>query len=383
MKRKALLFIALAWIVAAAYSSDQRVVAIGDVHGAFDDFVAILQTAAVIDEQRSWAGRNTTLIQTGDILDRGSRGRATMDLLMLLEQQAPKARGRVLFLLGNHETMNLIGDLRYVPPEEYANYIDAASEKRREAAYQAFLEFRKRRAKAWKQPETTSSEELKSQWRESHPPGFLEQREAFSPKGKYGKWLRGRDAIAEIDGTVFLHGGISPVISHLTVKQLNQRVKDEIKLFDTYKARLVQKNVILPFFTFEEMTTAVKEDLQFRQESGNQDAKLLQDFLSIKGWLIMNKDGPLWFRGYAEWSDDEGGPQVEALVKTYGIKHLVVGHTVQQDGWIRTRFHNGVLLIDTGMLRSYAPNGQASALEVQKGIFTGIYKNKRVGLILP
>lgn len=39
-----------------------------------------------------------------------------------------------------------------------------------------------------------------------HPAGFIEQREAFGPKGKYGEWLRGHAALAEIGGIIFLHG---------------------------------------------------------------------------------------------------------------------------------------------------------------------------------
>src|SRR5574341_1554327 len=184
MTKKFALLLIIALVVGAAFSSNQRIVAVGDVHGAYDDFVAILRTTTMIDEQRNWSGRAATLIQTGDILDRGSGGRATMDLLMQLEQQAPKTDGHVLFLLGNHEVMNLIGDLRYVPREEYANYVDSGSEKRREEAYQTYLKFRKTRAKVLQQPEPTSDDE--SQWKETHPPGFLEQRLAFSQGGKYG-----------------------------------------------------------------------------------------------------------------------------------------------------------------------------------------------------
>ncbi len=380
-KRIALLLIAvLLTATGAAPVVQQRVVAIGDVHGGFEDFITILQTAEIIDAQNNWAGGKTTFIQTGDILDRGIKSRAVMDLLILLERQAPRKGGRVLPLLGNHEMMNMMGDLRYVPAEEYANYAGSGSEKRREAGYQAYVEFRKRRAKALKQPEPVITTEQKNQWEETHPLGFLEHRDAFGPAGTYGRWVRKHDAIAEVESIIFLHGGISPAISNLSVKQINQRIKDETRLFDSYKSKLTDQGVILPFFTLEEMTAAAKEELEFRQKVGPKNVKLLQDVLAIGSWLSINKDGPLWFRGYAEWSGEEGAPQTENLLKTYGVKHFVVGHTVQQDGSIRSRFNNGVFLIDTGMLRSYVPNGQASALEIQDGKFTAIYKNRRVAL---
>src|ERR1700756_2017670 len=70
------------------------VVAIGDVHGDFDDFVTILQKAGLIDDQHHWTGSKTTFVQVGDLLDRGPKPRDVMDLMMSLEKEAPKAGGR-------------------------------------------------------------------------------------------------------------------------------------------------------------------------------------------------------------------------------------------------------------------------------------------------
>src|SRR5229473_1013166 len=105
-----LVLVGLAWAEPAKTPADQResVVAIGDVHGDFDDFVIILQRAGLIDAQHHWTGGRTTLVQVGDLLDRGPKPRAAMDLLMSLEKEAPKAGGRVVSLLGNHEMMNLM-----------------------------------------------------------------------------------------------------------------------------------------------------------------------------------------------------------------------------------------------------------------------------------
>ena len=83
----------------------ERVVAVGDVHGAFDNFVAILRAAQVIDNRNRWSGRRTVLVQTGDILDRGPDSRKAIDLLRRLERDAQRAGGRVVSLLGNHELM--------------------------------------------------------------------------------------------------------------------------------------------------------------------------------------------------------------------------------------------------------------------------------------
>src|SRR6185436_3171844 len=94
-----------------------RIVAVGDVHGAGDAFVSILQKAGLIDAQKRWTGGTAILVQTGDLLDRGQDVRQVLDLLMALETEAAKAGGRVNALLGNHELMNLIGETRDVAPE--------------------------------------------------------------------------------------------------------------------------------------------------------------------------------------------------------------------------------------------------------------------------
>src|SRR2546427_9408800 len=118
------------------------VVAIGDVHGDFDDFVTILQKAGLIDEQHHWTGGKTTFVQVGDLLDRGPKPRDVMDLMMSLEKEAPKAGGRLVGLLGNHEMMNIMGDLRYGTPVNYASFADSGSEKRQKSAYQDYVKGR-------------------------------------------------------------------------------------------------------------------------------------------------------------------------------------------------------------------------------------------------
>src|SRR5262245_23268125 len=110
------LFLALTnFFAVAAKDSPESLVAVGDVHGDFDDFVSILQRTGLIDKQNHWAGGKTTLVQLGDLLDRGAKPREVMDLMMSLEKQATEAGGRVVSLLGNHEMMNLMGDWPYVP----------------------------------------------------------------------------------------------------------------------------------------------------------------------------------------------------------------------------------------------------------------------------
>ena len=105
--------IALFILASPAISQEHaRIVAIGDVHGDVDALVSILRKADVIDARNQWIGGKTVLVQLGDVLDRGLKGREVMDLYMALETQAPAGGGRVEFVLGNHEVMNFYSDLR-------------------------------------------------------------------------------------------------------------------------------------------------------------------------------------------------------------------------------------------------------------------------------
>jgi hypothetical protein len=371
----------------APEESSKNVIAIGDVHGDFDDFVAILQHTGLIDKQHHWAGSTNILVQVGDSLDRGPKPRDVMDLLMALEKEAPKDGGRVESLLGNHEMMNLMGDLRYVTPENYASFADANSEERRQSAFKEYLNWREKHTALL--AELAQPMELtEAEWMARHPAGFIEQREAFSPKGSYGKWLRGHAALAEIDGVIFLHGGISPGLASLTPKVINSRIRDEINAFDSCKQYMVDQRLILPFFNLQEITAVVQAEISAEQKSKTASVPDLRtkisEFLQFPDWLSVRTDGPLWFRGFDQWSDAEGTSQIEKILQSFKAEHFVTGHTVQKGGSIRSRFGGKVLLIDTGMLSGYYPGGKASALEIRNKVtFTAKYMDQQITLLEP
>src|SRR5262249_59476129 len=118
--------------------SASRIVAIADIHGAGDALVGILQAAGLIDAQKHWNGGSATFVQTGDYLDRGADVRQIMDLLMALEDEARKAGGRAEILMGNHEAMNILRELRDTSPAALATFADDRSEDRRGKAYDAY-----------------------------------------------------------------------------------------------------------------------------------------------------------------------------------------------------------------------------------------------------
>jgi len=384
-----LVLVGLAWAGSAKTPADKAkyVVAIGDVHGDFDDFVSILQRAGLIDVQHHWTGDQTTLVQVGDLLDRGPKPREVMDLVMSLEKEAPKAGGRVVSLLGNHEMMNIMGDLRYVTAENYAAYADSNSVDRQKSAYQEYVKWRNGHAQLLAElPQPMEITE--AEWMARHPLGFVEQREALGPNGSYGKWLREHSAVAKIGDEIFLHGGIHPNLAHLKLDTINSHIRDEIKAFDSAKQGLVDQKVILPFFTLQEITAAVQAELTAERKSlvpsDQQRQARLVGFLGYGDWLSVRVDGPLWFRGYDQWSEEEGAAQIGKVLESYNAKRIVVGHTVQKGGRMRNRFGNRVFLIDTGMLSSYYPGGRPSALEIQGDAkFTAEYMDQQMVLVEP
>jgi len=362
-------------------SAPASVVAIGDVHGDFDDFVAILQEKGLIDAQHHWTGGKTTLVQVGDLLDRGPKPRDVMDLMMSLEKEAPQAGGRVVGLLGNHEMMNIMGDLRYVTPGNYASFADANSEGRQKSAYQEYVKWRASHAPLL--AELPQPMELtEAEWMARHPAGYVEQREAYAPDGSYGQWLREHSALADIDGVIFLHGGLHPDLAKMKLDKINAQIRDEIKTFDSTKKYLQDEKIILPFFNIQEITAVVQAEIIAERKGlvpsdPQRQARLIQ-FLGYGGWLSVKVDGPLWFRGYDQWSDEEGAAQIGKLLEAFKATHIVVGHTVQKGGRIRSRFGDRVFLIDTGMLTSYYPGGRASALQIQDGTkFTPTYADQQ------
>jgi len=92
----------------------KRAVAIGDLHGDFNAARAALRTAGAIDDHDKWIGGDLTVIQTGDILDRGDGESQILELFARLATEARASGGQVIQLLGNHELMNAAHDFRYV-----------------------------------------------------------------------------------------------------------------------------------------------------------------------------------------------------------------------------------------------------------------------------
>jgi Tfp pilus assembly protein PilF len=301
----------------AEWEGVERIVAIGDVHGAYNNLLAVLKSAGLINAELRWIGGKTHLVQTGDVVDRGADSRQCMDLLMRLEEEAQRAGGRVHVLIGNHDAFNVIGILDYVSAEEYASYMDESSEKRYEKEFNAYWERanKKVRAEGKIMPDEA---EVRKVFDSKFPLGFFDHREAFGPEGRYGKWIRRRNVTVKLNGNVFSHGDWSEAHAALGIDEINRRVTDEL----TGKAPL---------------------------ESG----------------IIFDVQGPLQNRWISKLPLDaeEGADKIERILTALKARRLVVGHTVT-DGIIESRFGGRHISIDTGMLEVYQ-GGHQVALEIE------------------
>jgi len=380
----------------AAQSPPARLVAIGDIHGAYDGFTTILKRTGLVNDQLNWSGGRAVLVQTGDYTDRGTDVRKAMDLLMQLEKDAKAAGGQAIVLAGNHEIMNAMGDLRDVTPEICATFATPKSEARREEAWKQYERLAQSRADV-----ATPLPPVYSQTREAfmaaHPPGCLEYREAMGPDGLYGQWIRGKDIATIVGDTLFMHAGLNPSRpAPKSIDEVNERARDEVRRLDTHRKRLVDRRLGLNFFSLQQVVDVSIFELQLAtqalaaaKEAGEQPPSLdlptlkeSQNLMEIAKWSLIDPEGPLWFRGYAVWDEAATTTQVTAFLDQMKLARVVVAHTPTTDRRIVTRYGGRVVTIDTGMLTPVY-KGQPSALEIVGERMKAIYPDGEVDLTLP
>src|SRR5437899_1555463 len=199
-----------------------RVVVIGDLHGDYAKLHDMLSQAGLIDAHDAWSGGAAHLVQLGDVPDRAPDTRRILDLLMRLEPQARHAGGFVHVLIGNHEAMNMEGDLRYTTPGEFAAFTDRDSPRRRDAYYAALVTALQAHPPAGGLP--VFDQAHRAQFDAAHTLGWAEHRAAWSPDGVYGRWGLTHRALIRIDDTLYLHGGLGPQFLSFHVHAFNKTV---------------------------------------------------------------------------------------------------------------------------------------------------------------
>lgn len=154
---------------------------LSDIEGNFTGFRKLLLAGGVIDSAYNWTFGGGHLVLTGDFVDRGTMVTEVLWLIYSLEDKAKAAGGYVHFILGNHEIMNMSGDLRYVSPK----YIETA--------------------------------------------GLLKEgyTSLYGENSELGRWLRTKNVMEKVNDILFIHGGVSPLVNSLDIStsRLNKLVR--------------------------------------------------------------------------------------------------------------------------------------------------------------
>ncbi|CAG9312915.1 unnamed protein product [Blepharisma stoltei] len=144
-----------------------RIIAIGDLHGDYRAFLDILDFT-------DWRDGDT-LIQLGDLLDKGDEAKNLLDYFVKNHNR------RVKLLLGNHEELNLVQNFKYATDKDT----------------QAFG-------------------------------GLSKRKELFMERDHYGSFLINRNLAEKIGDIVFVHGGISEEIltKFGSIEEINRASRD-------------------------------------------------------------------------------------------------------------------------------------------------------------
>ncbi len=334
----------------------EKIVAIGDLHGDYENFVKILKhpDIQIVDDSLHWIAGKTHFVQLGDVLDRGDRAKDIYDLIMNLEKEAEEAGGKVHMLIGNHEEMN-IGDRAidrpgYVSVRQLRSFLPDKYKEKYE---------KKIRKKSGRNPagETDSDSPLnpdiyafwenqlkETRGKNEHP---VRREYVTNFNETYGKWIIKHNAVIKINDIVFVHGGISEKWSTWPLKKINDLLRMELEMW-----RIAVLHLQIPRY---------------------------------KSQIIYEQDGPLWYRGFARPPEEEEFFQetVERILINLNAKSMVTAHTPQRiECPEKTKKFGGLVwIIDTAISDAYSSGGLLSALIIDDYGKTlkpwGILKDKK------
>jgi len=159
------------------YEMPDKLIALSDIEGNYYSYVNTLKNNHIIDDDFNWIFGKGHLVLVGDMFDRGEYVTQILWLTYKIEQESEKSGGKVHFILGNHDEMNINGDVRYVA-EKYKLLADKMN---------------------------------------------LSVGELFGLNTEIGKWIRHKNIIEKIGDHIFCHGGISDSLTKfgLNIQEMN------------------------------------------------------------------------------------------------------------------------------------------------------------------
>ncbi|KAF5446641.1 hypothetical protein F2P56_032252 [Juglans regia] len=310
----------------------RRIVAVGDLHGDLDKARCALEMAGLLssDGQDLWTGGETVLVQLGDVLDRGEDEIAILSLLRSLDIQAKAKGGAVFQVNGNHETMNVEGDFRYVESGAFHECID-------------FLEYLDECRSDWEEAFVSwigVSERCKEDRKMSQnywgplnlvkrQKGVIARSMLLRPGGLLACELAQHAVILKVNDWVFCHGGLLP--HHVA-------------------------------YGIERMNREVSHWMRGLSEGENSPQV---PFIATRGY-----DSVVWNRLYSSDISDLEDYQIkqihailEETLQAVGAKAMVVGHTPQTVG-VNCKYDSSIWRIDVGM-SSGVLNSRPEVLEIR------------------
>ena len=210
-----------------SYPTPSRLLALSDIEGDFPALKTMLLGAKVMDSKFNWTFGNGHLVLLGDYFDRGLHVTECLWLLYKLEAEAEAAGGKVHFILGNHEVLNLQGNSAYTR-RKYLENADLIGEE----------------YKRW-----------------------------FDGNSELGRWLRSKNAVEKIGDYVFCHAGISPELARtkLGLSEINRISRQNLgkpndaivdvdarAIFDTKTGIFWYRGAAKNLATKEEITTILQ-----------------------------------------------------------------------------------------------------------------------------
>ena len=324
-----------------------RVVAVGDLHGAYDKLVQLLAGAELVDGDLRWTGGDTHLVAAGDLVDRGADDRVVMDLLRRLQGEAEAAGGRVHVLLGNHEAMNLQRDLRYVHASSYRSFADEERKEDRKAAWKTFLA----RGHGARSPG-----QLRGPFDQRFPRGYFGRQRAFDRDGEYGAWLLRQPAIVKINGVVYLHGGLKEEFAALGIDGINRQVRDQLERLLEQREVLLAAGVFTPAMDYVELMQAAEQAVERRKRALPEElANAARAFLASAKSPILGGGGPLWYRGTSFEDERIERDTLERSLELVGASAMAIAHSYTGGERITSRFLGRLFRLDHGILESEKP----------------------------
>jgi hypothetical protein len=352
-------------------------VAIGDVHASYDKFLALLRGTGLVDEGSNWTGGTSHLVLVGDLVDRGQDDRKVMDLAMRLQTEAKAAGGEVHALLGNHDLMVLMRDLRYVEKKSYAAFAPDENPEDRAKGWAGYV--------TAYPADRAGDPKLRAAFDDSYPPGFFAYLRMLDLEGPYGAWALARPAVIKVNGIVFVHGGLTEKAAAKGLEGINREIHEAIVAYA--KASKALEPLIKGPATFEEIS-AVAYDIDKGAFKGKKDPGLAEAAKALIACLsspLQAQDSAVWYRGNALEGEGVERRRIDDVLSLLKASTLVVGHTPTAEGLVTSRFGARVYRADVGQAYGRQPyclefkGGEVRVFDPQKAAYGSASAEKPQG----